>query len=122
MANDWMIGQNFEDTRAVDADGLAEQEYFNRLDSNQARSGASNLYDLQNGTGISETLSNAELGKIAKQTARDNQVAGEVSATKNAELGAMYTRLKDIINTKQAENDVMKQYIGSGLAGQGALR
>jgi len=117
-----MIGQNFEDTRAVDANGLAEQEYFNRLDSNQARSGASNLYDLQNGTGISETLSNAEFGKIAKQTARDNQVAGEVSATKNAELGAMYNRLKDIINTKQAENDVMKQYIGSGLAGQGALR
>lgn len=117
-----MIGQNFEDLRAVDADGRAEQEYFNRLDSNQARSGASNIYDLQNGTGISETLSNAELGKQAKQTARDTKIADKVTATKNAELGVMYDRLKDVINTKQAENNALKQYIGSGLAGQGALR
>lgn len=111
-----MIGQGFEDLRAVDAEGRAEQEYFNRLDQK------SKMYDLDNGTGITEKLSNAEAGKRAKQSARDNKVASVVGAAKDQELGVMYNRFKSMMDEKQYENDVLKEYIGNGLASQGALR
>jgi len=118
-----MIGQGFESTRAVDTEGAAEQEYFDRLDQRQKETGAINgskLYDLDNGTGISEKLSNAELGKQAKQSMRDQQVAGQVASAKDQEIGAMYGRLKDIIENTQMENEALKSVINpQSLAFQG---
>lgn len=123
MANDWMIGQGFESIRAVSPEGAAEQEYFDRLDQKQKETGAINgskLYDLDNGKTITDTVSLTELGKQAKQSMRDQQVAGQVASAKDQEIGAMYGRLKGIIENTQMENEALKSVINpQSLAFQG---
>ena len=93
--------------------------------NSQASTGTINgsyLYDPANGKTVTGQLSDAEAGRIAKQGARDQQVAGQVTAAKDQEIGAMYGRLKNMLEVKQYENDRLKEYVGNGLAGQSALR
>lgn len=59
--------------------------------------------------GLTKELGDAEFGRQAKQAIRDNEVAGVVAAQKDAALGAMYNRLRGMLDSKRMEADMYRQ-------------